>query len=357
MLPYFVLLPAVLLFLKSSYSGKKASGSFSLPFVISTLILILFAGLRSSDVGTDTNNYVGIYREFSYFTGSIFEMNTTIEIGYLFLQKIALLFSTEYWSLLITIACFAVIPYFYLIKKLSKNVLLSVFLYITLAVYLIFFNAGRQGIAVAITSLSIIYLLKRSMIKYFICIAIASLFHNTAIIMIPFYFILTRKVTLKSTLLYVVLGIVSFTFLSSILGIFSSDIEERYAVYEDRGATGGYLLAVFFIMLGAVLFILRKQITTKNLRIYDVYLNYCLFTSIIYIVVIFTGADVNFIRLTNYFALGFIFIWPIIFEDVKLFKLHFIKLIFVLVHLLFYGVYLYEMGDLVPYAHNPQLFQ
>ena len=311
MLPYFVLLPFTLLFLPPAHSKKNAQGFKLLSIFISAIILIVFAGLRSSNVGTDTNNYVGIFQDFSYYQGSIFEINTTIEIGYLFIQKIALFFSKQYWALLTTIAVFAVIPYFYVIKKLSKNVILSVFVYITLAIYLIFFNASRQGVAVAIASISIIYLFKRSMIKYFLCIVIASLFHNTAIILLPFYFVLTRKITLQSTFTYIVLGFICFTFLSLFLSFFSSDIEARYAVYEDRGATGGYLLAIFFICLSIYLFVIRKNISIKNLKAFDIYLNYCLFTSIIYSVVIFTGTDVNFIRLTNYFALGYIFIWPI----------------------------------------------
>lgn len=356
MLPYFLLIPVVLLFLRSSSTNKKGKHSKDLLLFISTLLLIFFAGLRSGDVGTDTNNYIGIYKDFSYYTGSIFEVKSTIELGYLFLQKIALMLSVEYWALLTMIAVFAVIPYFFIIKKLSKNIMLSVFLYITLAVYLIFFNAGRQGIAVAISSISVIFLIKRSMIKYFICIFIATLFHNTAIIMLPFYFVLTRRVTLKSTILYTIIGVVSFTFLNSFLSLFSTDVEARYAVYEDRGATGGYLLALFFITLSLYLYFLRKKISLKNLKMYDIYLNYCLFTAVIYIVVIITGADVNLIRLTNYFALGYIFIWPIVFEDVRLFKQHFIKVMFVLVHLLFYGIYLNKMSELVPYTLNTQLF-
>jgi hypothetical protein len=297
-----------------------------------------------------------IYKDFVQDSKSIFEIETTIELGYLFLQEIALLFSKEYWAILVTIAFFSVLPYYYIIGKLSKNVILSVFIYITLAIYLIFFNAGRQGIASAIASVSVIYLMERSMIKYIVCIITASLFHNTALIMLPFYFVLNRKVTFNNILIYTIIGVISFTFISSFLSLFSSDIEERYGVYENRGATGGNLLAVFFICLSIYLFILRKKISVKNLKLFDVYLNYCIFTSIIYIVVIYKQADVNFIRITNYFALGFILIWPIIFEDVRFFKFHFVKVLFVLIHLLFYSIYINQMSDLFPYSLNSNLF-
>jgi hypothetical protein len=355
MLAYFLLVPFVLLFLHYSYSKKNSRSPKYFPVFISALILIGFAGLRSGDVGTDTNNYIGIYKAFVKDSKSIFEMETSIELGYLFLQELTSLFSKEYWAILVSTAVLSVLPYYYIINKLSKNVILSVFIYITLAIYLIFFNAGRQGIASAIASISVIYLIERSIIKYVICIIIASLFHTTALIMLPFYFILNRKVTFNNILIYTVIGVISFSFLSSFLSLFSSGIEERYAVYENRGAAGGNLLALFFICLGIYLFILREKISVKNLKLFDVYFNYCIFTSIIYIVVIYTQADVNFIRITNYFALGFILIWPIVFEDVKFFKYYFVKILFILIHLLFYGIYINKMSALSPYSLNSNL--
>ncbi|WP_224490275.1 EpsG family protein [Robertkochia flava] len=355
LLPYYVLLLVVVWVLNSSLSKKKSLSFFSFPFIFSGILLVLFAGLRSSEVGTDTNNYVGIYNNFSYYTDSIFEIESTIEIGYWILQKVALFFSSEYYALLIAIAFLSVFPMLYVLKKFSKNVTLSVFIYITIASYLVFFNAGRQGIAIGISSLSLIFLLKRNMIAYFMCIAFASLFHNTALIMLPFYFILNREVKLKNILIYLFLGGGSISFLGYLLSVFSTDVEARYAVYENRGATGGYLLALFFNLTTVILFNFRKRITKENLNRYDIYLNYSLFVSIIYLLVVFTGIDVNFMRLSNYFMLGYILIWPLVFEDVKYFKNHAIKLMFVLVHLLFYGIYLYKMSNLVPYSLNPNL--
>ncbi|UJF29140.1 EpsG family protein [Kaistella sp. 97-N-M2] len=326
-----------------------------MPVIVSVVLLIVFAGVRVSSVGTDTNNYVGMYNTFQAEKDQVFQISTNVEIGYLYLEYAASLISTEYWALLFCIASVCVICYLYVITKLSHNVLLSVFIYIALGTYVIFFNAARQGIAVSISAISLIYLIEKKMWKYFLVIAIASLFHRTVLIMLPFYFILRLPFTYKRTVLFAVVGVVSFYFLSKILSLFDSAVEERYAVYEDRGATGGYQLAAFYILITLFLIYARKFFNKKQIKLYDIYLNYALFTSIIYLVVVATNSDVNFIRLTNYFALGNVFIFPLVFKNKRLATGGLAVRIFVVICLLFYAVYLSKMANLTPYLTNPGL--
>jgi transmembrane protein EpsG len=355
MFPYFVVLTIIMLLVYANKSENKYIKLKDISIFFSMVILIAFAGLRNVSVGTDTGNYVGMFTNFQFENKSIFEIETTLERGYLILQKIALAISTDYWSLLTLIAAVCVFCNFYIIKKLSQNIRLSIFIYISLAVYVVFFNAARQGLAISISAISILYIVRKDFLRFIICIVIASFFHRTVLIMLPFYFILRIPFTYKKALLFFVIGFAAFYSFSKVITVFDSTVEERYAVYEDRGATGGELLALFFIVLAAFLMRLRNKITLPNLKLYDVYLNLCLFTAIIYIVVIFTGSDVNFIRITNYFAIGFVLIWPIVFKDVKLFRQSHIKSLFVVVHLLFYAIYLSKMSNLTPYLLNLNL--
>jgi transmembrane protein EpsG len=355
MFPYFAVLTIIMLLVYANKSENKYIKLTDISILFSIVILIAFAGLRSVMVGTDTGNYVGMFTDFQFEHRSIFEVETTLEKGYMLLQKIALGISKDYWSLLTIIATICVFCNFYIIKKLSENIRLSVFIYISLAVYVVFFNAARQGLAISIAAISILYIIKKDWLRFLICIFIASLFHRTVLIMLPFYFILRIPFTYKKAFLFFIIGFASFYSFSKVIALFDSAVEARYAVYEDRGALGGEFLAVFFILLSGFLMSLRKKITIHNLKYYDVYLNLCLFTAIIYTVVIVTGSDVNFIRITNYFTIGFVLIWPIVFKDVKLFQQSYIRLLFVIVHLFFYGVYLFKMSNLTPYLLNPNL--
>ena len=352
MLIYFAILFIVLILVFASNNVGAYPTFESIIFYSSAFILILFAGFRANVVGTDTNNYISMFIAKSNQEQSIFEIEGNIEIGYLFLQQVAYFISTKYWSILTLIAIISVISTYYVVRELTQNIIISIFIYVTLGIYLLFFNAGRQGISVAISTVGLLYILDRSIVKYLICIFIASLFHKTALIMIPFYFIIVLPFSTKRVLLFLFIGFFSFYFLSTILSAISPDVETRYGVYEDRGATGGFLLAVFFIIVALLFIGFRDEISEENLYLYDIYLNLAIFTGIIYLVVILTGSDVNFIRITNYFAIGYALIWPIIFEDVRFFKSIGVKFGFVLVHLLFFAVYLSKMSNLVPYELN-----
>ncbi len=352
MLVYFAILFIVLLLVFASNNLRDNPTLETVIFYSSAIILVLFAGFRANFVGTDTNNYIGMFIAKSNQEQSIFEIEGNVELGYLFLQQVAYFVSSKYWSILTLIAIISVIPTYYVVRELTQNVIISIFIYVTLGVYLLFFNAGRQGISVAISTVGLLYILDRSIVKYLICIFIASLFHKTAFIMIPFYFIIVLPFSTKRVLLFLFIGFFAFYFLSTILSSISPDVESRYGVYEDRGATGGFLLATFFVLVALLFISWRNEISEENLYLYDIYLNLAIFTGIIYLVVILTGSDVNFIRLTNYFAIGYALIWPIIFEDVRFFKSNGVKFGFVLVHLLFFAVYLSKMSNLVPYELN-----
>ena len=103
------------------------------------------------------------------------------------------------------------------------------------------------------------------------------------------------------------------------------------------------LLSLFFIVMTFVLIRFRKYIKTENLAYFNIYLNTCVFSSIIYVVVSLTGSDVNFLRMSLYFSLGYILIWPFILNDVPMFNRLLPRVAFIGVHL-------------VPYEFNPNLF-
>ena len=116
------------------------------------------------------------------------------------------------------------------------------------------------------------------------------------------------------------------------------------------------ILTLFFFIMSLLFIFLRSKIVKSKLYEYDIYLNMCIFSSIIYLVVALTGSDVNFLRLTLYFSMGYILIWPIIFRSVPIFKKTIIRFAFVTIHLMFYFFYIFKMSNLNPYIVNDLLF-
>lgn len=353
MIIYFIILFLVLIVF--SILSKKGENN-NLSFYLSGFILVIFPAFRSSNVGTDTNNYVGSFENLKYLQLPIDKTNSSLEMGYLMLERTAYFISHEYWVLLLLIALLSVGLSLFVIRKMSLNARISIFIYITLGFYLFLFNGARQSIAASFFGISFYFLVKRNLKYYLFWILVGAFFHKTILIMIPFYFILKNEFSIKKLFYYSILSFVALTFLSRFLLLFDEATIDRYSVYEDRNAQGGLLLSLFFIVMTFVLIRFRKYIKTENLAYFNIYLNTCLFSSIIYMVVSLTGSDVNFLRMSLYFSFGYILIWPIILNDVPMFNRLFPRVAFIGIHLVFFGIYLSKMSNLVPYEFNPNLF-
>ena len=356
MLAYFILLFFVVVF--ASFSEKfritpQVSNFFG--FIILTL-LISFAGLRDANVGTDANNYVESFKSDRNNDYSVLEIKSSLEIGFLYIERFTKTITHQYWFLLIVIASISVFFYYKVIIKLSLNYSISFFVFITLATYLFIFNGARQGIAAAIFSFAIIQIIKGSFKKYLLWVGIAFLFHKTVLLTIPLYFLFRLKFSIKNLLITIVSSIVLIVFSFQILSFLPESFSFRYAQYQERGATGGALLTIFYLLITTFFILIRNFISKKNIAYYDVYLNITIFNTLIYIIVFITGLDVNLMRLSQYFALGFVFIWPIIFKETN-FKLKpLLTLFFIIGHLGFYYIYLSKMSKLTPYILNTQIF-
>ena len=94
-------------------------------------------------------------------------------------------------------------------------------------VWLSFGNGLRQELAFCFFIFSLIFVEKRSLLMHYLCIALAISMHNSAIILLPFYFILQYK---KEWFLNVKIQIIAF-FIAFLLG--NINIIQNYLVYLE----------------------------------------------------------------------------------------------------------------------------
>ena len=93
----------------------------------------------------------------------------------------------------------------YVYRKYSSRYLVSFFLFIASTDYISWmFNGIRQFLAVTITFIGIKFILDKKYAKAIILILIASLMHQSALLVIPFIFIAQGKAWNKKTLLFMV---------------------------------------------------------------------------------------------------------------------------------------------------------
>lgn len=356
MFVYFFLVLIMMPIMASVQKSKNEGARISLALFIGFSLLVLVPGMRDRHIGTDTSIYIGHFESDRVANTKISEYSLTDEVGYKILEKLALNLSNDYWVLLTLIAIVGVLFNLRVIMKLSVNYAMSIFLFITLGTYLFMFNGARQAIAASIFGISIIYLIKGNLKKYILWVLIAALFHKTIMITLPLYYLFRLRYSIRSLTIIIVSSFVLFGFMYSIISLLPDIYSDKYMQYEDRGATGAGLLTIFNVITTIFFIYVRGYISNQDRYQYDIFLFINIFSSLIYALVYINGQDVNLVRLTLYFSMGTILIWPLIFKNIIVFKSVLLKSLFYLFHLIFYFIYLGKMSRLTPYKFNPDLF-
>lgn len=160
------------------------------------ILLVLFAGLRGSFVGPDTYQYQWIFEDIQRNHNAVYgffflegQENHASEPGYNIFQTIVGHFANyEFFKMLCAIV--QIIPAILLIRRYSDNVLMSLIIYFCLPVFsMMSMSMMRQGMAFGIFMLAYKYIIDRKFYKYLLCILCAFLFHTSALVLVPLYFI------------------------------------------------------------------------------------------------------------------------------------------------------------------------
>ena len=106
-------------------------------------------------------------------------------------------------AFLLVVAALIYIPLFTFLNKNSENPLLSVLAYIAFGFFSYSIGLFRQMIAVSICLCGVPFIKQKRLVKYCLCCVLACLFHSTALIMIPFYWI-SRLDLKRNRILYLV---------------------------------------------------------------------------------------------------------------------------------------------------------
>jgi len=194
----------------------------SLFVVLSFIPLFLLIALRDISVGTDYQSYVNAY--YKILEGTLSSSNW-LGIGYIFICKL-LSFIAGY-NYIIVFSFFGFITLFFVYKSILRNSKipwLSLYLFLSTCLYYQTFNQFRQMLACTIVLYSIKYMEKKNLKMFIIIILIAASIHNSALVMLPFYFISKLEINKKTIFMYVII---------SLLMMFGFNIIERFILYTN----------------------------------------------------------------------------------------------------------------------------
>lgn len=237
---------------------------------ISFILIFFFLALRFH-FGNDYLAYLEGFKEINlYSTVNFTDDRNYFEPGWILLNRI--FGPVGFFGLVAFLALFNCIIYYYFIKKYIpvKYYWLAVFLYVFNPNFmLIHSSAMRQSVAIALFLFGLEFIFKKKLIAYFTTIFIASLFHTSALILAPVYFIGKINLRIDNVFMAVILSFFTLLFfvgtsLQPLINEFINVYFVKYGRYEGNAEVGtGLGVFVYFLFFFFILFYERFQSQEK----------------------------------------------------------------------------------------------
>ncbi|WP_078553414.1 EpsG family protein [Bacillus alkalicellulosilyticus] len=167
------------------------------------------------------------------------------DIGFGILQMGLQRISSDAQILIFTTAILTNFLIIFALYKYTRLFEIGLYVYITSGMFLVSMNGIRQYLAAAIIFAATKYLLEGNWIRYMIVVLLASTFHQSALIMIPIYFIVRRKAWTGTTfilLLSSIFVVIGFDYFMELL--FSAINDTQYGGYQSFQEGGANFLRV-----------------------------------------------------------------------------------------------------------------
>lgn len=233
--------------------------------IVFTAIYLLFV-LRSSSVGRDILGYEQAYsltknmrwENFSYIY---------FEKGYILLMKICLGLGCSFQVFLGIVYAIILIPIYLVIRKYSKNVLLSIIIYYCYIYFEFNLTGIRQSLAMSIVLVGYIVFVESKnfkVVKYLIFVTLAVFFHNGAVACYLFILLLPIK-SIKKFTIVIAFGTISSLIIRNYIFIFIKEFFDKDAFKLGAGLYfGGNII---FLLGLAILFLIIQSHQVRNGRI------------------------------------------------------------------------------------------
>lgn len=282
-------------------------------------LIIFIIGLRSGIA--DTGAYITFFN--SGPPSSIIEAFTK-EVGkdrgfLIFTTFIKLFISNDFHVWLFIIALISGISIMVPLYKYSPLFELSAFLFVASCQFTWMLNGMRQFIAVSILFLCLKLIINKKWLPFILITILLSTIHGSALIMIPFYFIVQSKPWDKKILAIILLFGFFFMFFDNFLSSMSGALEStQYNGYTDTisGISGSSIYRLVIAIIPCILSLIKKD---KISKMNDPVLNLCINMSIInacFYLLSTAGGGLFIGRMTIYFDVYNLLLYPLLFSKV-----------------------------------------
>jgi hypothetical protein len=248
-MPYFLVFFSLLIFFFPVTNRNIELGLYKkFTNVFAAFLLVLFIGLRAY-VYTDWANYLPWYKEIpSFFNGWDNIENFLFEGKYQSWEKgfniygiLCKTFSSNYFFFQFISSFIDIIILYYFFKTYIPNRIVLGFIFFFLFNGLqIEINLIRNSKAIMLFLISIKYIEKRKVLFYFLFNLVGCLFHISAVIYLPLYFILNKKIPKIVVLFVFFIGNILFLFSIKWLGVLLT-------LLSNSGSRLSFLIRVYLL--------------------------------------------------------------------------------------------------------------
>jgi hypothetical protein len=354
-IPYFIANIISLIFIYIGYRFKFNRIALTSVFVFSAIPLIIITSFKYIKIGTDTESYVHYFDKLYSWSATLSIIDKQGEAGFWLMNYLGHFISHDYFIIFLLSSLIITACYFYSIKVFNLKTL-SLFTLLFIGPYYFQLNGTRQAIAIAIFSISVIFIIKKQPLRYIVSIFIGFLFHKSIIICLPLYFMFKGEIKPRKIAVIIFIFLIVVVFFQSFIN-FASSLDDRYSSYGDQqDSHGGLVVSTFNISLFCW-FILCRVVNIKALanRKFDILLSLYFLGTLVSLLSILLKIDPSgFLRMSIYFIQMNIFLLPM---TILSFRDHSTRYIITFFAVLLMTVYFYlttnAFSNLTPYRFNP----
>jgi len=190
---------------------------------LSLMVIALLVGLRGGNVGVDTYSYITFFNGLDNFNFRDLFANL-LEPGFVFVSFLIKKANLSVTIYLLIFAILTLLLFFQFYKNKLELLPWAIFFAFSTGYVFFMMNGLRQALAVPLVALSLKYVTDRKLIKFLLLILFASLFHYSALLMLPIYFVnYVSKIKYQVWIILFVLSIFisPFAYIEHLAGVLS----------------------------------------------------------------------------------------------------------------------------------------
>ena len=250
------------------------------------------------------------------------------------------------------------VPVVLTLKKQSSNFLVTMLLYIFMTLYFTPFNTIRQGIACSICFYAYNYINQHEYMKFVVMVLVASMFHSTALILIPILLFLNEEFFSNKIKLAILLSIFVFINLDSLWSYFieflnligQSKIASDYkdSLLDENGVNIYRVIVAFLPTVISYIFYNKIKQSNEGMKNIDFMMNMSIFSAIF---ILFGIKFAVIARVSQYFEIYNVLLYPYILKCFDIKARRFVTFSVLVLYFVYMSVLLPSGGDIVPYQY------